>query len=47
MIQQLKEWFQPFDLDVRKSNNARFTDQKVIPDVLCAVRPGADGAALR
>lgn len=37
MIQQLKEWFQPFDLDVRKSNNARFTDQKVIPDVLCAV----------
>lgn len=25
------------DYDVRKSHNARFTDQKCIPDVVCAV----------
>lgn len=26
-----------YDLDVRKSKDARFTDQKCTPDVICAV----------
>lgn len=37
MILQLNKWFAQFDLDIRKSKNARFMDQKVIPDVLSAV----------
>ena len=34
MIEELKKHLQQFDYDVRKSGNARFTDQKVTPDVL-------------
>lgn len=34
MIEQINEHLQNFDYDVRKSGNARFTDQKVTPDVL-------------
>lgn len=37
MIQQLNNFFAQFDFDVRKSRDARFMDQKVTPDVLCAV----------
>jgi hypothetical protein len=35
MIAQINEFFSQFDFDVRKSNDARFMDQKVTPDVLC------------
>ncbi|MGN0029916.1 MAG: hypothetical protein ACI35Q_09355 [Marinilabiliaceae bacterium] len=31
------EFLEKHDYDVRKSRNARFTDQKCIPDVVCAV----------
>jgi hypothetical protein len=34
MIEEIKKHLQQFDYDVRKSGNARFTDQKVTPDVL-------------
>tara|TARA_B100000780_G_scaffold274402_1_gene239368 strand:+ start:235 stop:1437 length:1203 start_codon:yes stop_codon:yes gene_type:complete len=34
MIEKIKKHLQQFDYDVRKSGNARFTDQKVTPDVL-------------
>lgn len=37
MVQQLNNFFAQFDFDVRKSRDARFMDQKVTPDVLCAV----------
>lgn len=37
MIQQINDFFAQFDFDVRKSKDARFMDQKVTPDVLCAV----------
>jgi hypothetical protein len=37
MIQQINDFFTQFDFDVRKSKDARFMDQKVTPDVLCAV----------
>lgn len=37
MIEKLKEHLSKFDFDVRKTNDARFMDQKVTPDVLCAV----------
>ena len=33
----IKQYFSNIDLDVRKSRNARFMDQKVQPDVLSAV----------
>ena len=35
MIAKINEFFSRFDFDVRKSNDARFMDQKVTPDVLC------------
>ena len=34
MIEEVKKHLQHFDYDVRKSGNARLTDQKVTPDVL-------------
>jgi len=37
MLKKIEEFFQNKDLDIRKSNNARFFDQKVQPDVLSAV----------
>lgn len=37
MKEQIKEYFNEIDLDIRKTNNARFFDQKVQPDVLSAV----------
>ena len=37
MIQKIHEYFQNRDLDIRKTKNARFFDQKVQPDVLSAV----------
>ena len=33
----IKDFINGHDYDVRKSHNARFTDQKCIPDVVCAV----------
>ena len=33
----IKDFVGKHDYDVRKSHNARFTDQKCIPDVVCAV----------
>ena len=33
----IKNFIDKHDYDVRKSHNARFTDQKCIPDVVCAV----------
>lgn len=35
MIAEINHFFNDFDFDVRKSNDARFMDQKVTPDVLC------------
>ncbi len=37
MIENINEHFRNLDFDVRKSNDARFMDQKVTPDVLCIV----------
>lgn len=37
MIEIINEHLNKFDFDVRKSRDARFMDQKVTPDVLCAV----------
>lgn len=34
---QIQEFVERHNYDVRKSGNARFTDQKCIPDVVCAV----------
>mgnify|MGYP001779030350 CR=1 FL=1 len=34
---RIKDFINKQDYDVRKSKNARFTDQKCIPDVVCAV----------
>lgn len=34
---EINNFFSQFDFDVRKSKDARFMDQKVTPDVLCAV----------
>jgi hypothetical protein len=34
---EINTFFSQFDFDVRKSKDARFMDQKVTPDVLCAV----------
>ncbi|CCY83399.1 putative uncharacterized protein [Prevotella sp. CAG:1185] len=33
----IKSYVDKYDYDIRKSHNARFTDQKCIPDVICAV----------
>ncbi|MCM1312327.1 MAG: hypothetical protein NC206_02500 [Bacteroides sp.] len=37
MNTSIKQYIKDLDLDIRKSGNARFTDQKCVPDVLCAV----------
>ena len=37
MLDKIETLFQQYNFDVRVSRNARFMDQKVIPDVLCAV----------
>ena len=37
MIEKIKQHLNKFDLDVRKSKDARFMDQKVTPDVLCII----------
>jgi hypothetical protein len=37
MLKKIEEFFKNKDLDIRKSHNARFFDQKVQPDVLSAV----------
>lgn len=37
MIENINEHFSNLDLDVRKSKDARFMDQKVTPDVLCII----------
>lgn len=37
MINTIEAYLQTIDLDIRKTNNARFFDQKVQPDVLSAV----------
>ena len=37
MIQQIINFFQDKDFDIRKTNNARFMDQKVTVDVLCII----------
>lgn len=37
MINIIEAYFKTIDLDIRKTNNARFFDQKVQPDVLSAV----------
>lgn len=35
MREQINDFFEQFDFDVRKSNNARFVDQKCTPDIVC------------
>ena len=37
MTEQIEEYFNSFDFDIRKINNARFLDQKVTPDVLTII----------
>jgi len=37
MKDKIESHFQQYDFDIRKSNNARSMDQKVVPDVLAAV----------
>lgn len=37
MREKIIEFFAEFDLDIRKSNNARFVDQKCTPDIVCFV----------
>ncbi|KFJ42180.1 hypothetical protein IBE48_01375 [Francisella philomiragia] len=37
MIEEVNNYFDEFDFDVRKSKDARFMDQKVTPDVLCII----------
>ncbi len=37
MIENINKHFRNLDFDVRKSNDARFMDQKVTPDVLCII----------
>jgi len=37
MRKEVENYFKDKDLDIRKSQNARFFDQKVQPDVLSAV----------
>jgi len=37
MTEQIEKYFNSFDFDIRKTNNARFLDQKVTPDVLSMV----------
>ncbi|CAA0214116.1 Putative type II R-M system restriction endonuclease [Tenacibaculum maritimum] len=35
MREKINEFLSKFDFDVRKSNNARFVDQKCTPDIVC------------
>lgn len=37
MRDRIKEYLNKFDLDIRKSHNARFSDQKCTPDVVCFI----------
>ena len=37
MIEKIREHLSQYDLDIRKTHNARFMDQKVTPDVLCFI----------
>lgn len=37
MIQEISKYLNQFDLDVRKSGDARFMDQKCTPDVVCFI----------
>ncbi len=37
MRSSITEYLQKFDLDVRKTNDARFADQKCTPDVVCFI----------
>lgn len=37
MIQEINKYLNQFDLDVRKSGDARFMDQKCTPDVVCFI----------
>lgn len=37
MIQEITEYLNRYDLDVRKTGNARFMDQKCTPDVVCFI----------
>lgn len=37
MIQEIRKYLNQFDLDVRKSGDARFMDQKCTPDVVCFI----------
>ena len=37
MLQTIKSFLSQFDLDVRKSGDARFMDQKCTPDVVCFI----------
>lgn len=37
MIQEISKYLNQFDLDVRKSSDARFMDQKCTPDVVCFI----------
>lgn len=37
MKEEIRNYLDSLDLDVRESGSARFMDQKCTPDVLCAV----------
>ena len=37
MLQTINSFLSQFDLDVRKSGDARFMDQKCTPDVVCFI----------
>lgn len=37
MIEKIRDHLSHYDLDIRKTHNARFMDQKVTPDVLCFI----------
>lgn len=37
MITQINDFFSNYNFDVRKSKDARFSDQKITPDVLCVI----------
>lgn len=37
MLEEIDNYLESLDLDIRRSRNARFMDQKVTPDVLCII----------
>ena len=37
MVQEISNYLNQFDLDVRKLRDARFMDQKCTPDVVCFI----------